>query len=194
MKFDTPPPRPGSTPKGAEMMDRFCVALEAGRIPDNETLVYFLKAFREIKSGAPPKKALELERSRGRKEPYSAIECGPRIEIAGAVVDCMTGGMSYERSVVCVAEKYRISGKTVQRHYATYRDFVREARKINKAFLDIAKTIEQGKKAFLEDGILKDTFRLNKQGEVVYKGNVGGLPLRIIIEHIKQDLAALPKK
>ena len=99
------------------MLRRYCEALERGERPDFETEQFLKAAFLAIRQGTPPKKALQLERGRGRKSAKTLREMIPQADMAMRVMRRMRAGVSYEKAIELVADETRLSYKTVQRHY-----------------------------------------------------------------------------
>ena len=107
---------------GERLLRNFCNAVSRGETPDKAILVSMADSFRRIRRGEDPKKALDIERTRGRKKPISARETLPYVSIVCAVLRLrQRDGMTYEDAVGKVAADNAISYKTAQRYYKQYK-------------------------------------------------------------------------
>jgi len=106
--------------EGEVMMQRFLDALRRDQPIPDDVKQFFAGSFQKIMDGELPKKALRIEKQKGRKT--SAEERWPRI---AAVVDIMKlnqdDGVSVEEAIHRVAQTRHKSVKTLERYYKRYR-------------------------------------------------------------------------
>lgn len=102
---------------GENRLREFCEVVEKGETPSPEVLAELAAQFRQILRGTPPKKAMDLERGRGRKPP-SFKDIVKKGKAAGLMYRLMSDGLRYEDALPIVAEKTHRSEGTVAAYYS----------------------------------------------------------------------------
>lgn len=142
--------RGSGVPEGEIAMHRFCDTLAEGQAPFEKDLQFFHVAFSKILNGEDPKKALQIERPRGRKannadwarglsitrEVLTQIETGKRIP----------GELKRK-----IARKHRISIPTINRYIQKHRktaswlnDFLDESPQRTAQYAELKKMFGEG--------------------------------------------------
>jgi hypothetical protein len=178
--------------RGEIMMEEYRKGMEEGKVPEKGILDFFNSAFQKILDNENPKKALELERSRGRNSFISALERAQRMDIALLVDHYRKKGMTYWEATEEVAEEKYMSDTTVKRRYGKY---IEPAKQALQRFHDQLqameaqeKIVEQGRQAFVKYGKLKHIFTCSDKGEIVYTETAGKAPWPAVFDEIKKAL------
>jgi hypothetical protein len=177
---------------GERMMIVFRAAVKSGKTPTPEVLAYFETAFQKIQDGESLKKALGLDRNRGRKNPTSAKECSLYLDIALAVRRYMENGFTYEKAVEEAAREKGISFKTAQRHYGKYKESTSTFTRTMDAGRESEALIELGRQAFANQGKFKNIFAYDTGGNVIFGEKAGERLASDVLTEIEKGL--LPKK
>ncbi len=118
MPFDTERLKEAGMTEGEVHMSRFVSAIEKGEQPPAETMKFFQSGFNEVLSGTPAKKALKLEKSRGRKGVSKKVgELARQVRITKGVLMLRRRGLSLEKSFELVSAATDLSYKTLERYY-----------------------------------------------------------------------------
>ncbi len=134
-------------PEGEIAMHRFCDALADQQAPFEKDLQFFCIAFSKIIKGENPKKALQIERTRGRKATMAdwSRELSITRELIGQVAQGKRIPGELKRRI---AKKHRISIPTINR-------YILEHQKLAYWFNDFVEDIPRRKKQHEE---LKNLF------------------------------------
>ena len=130
---------PNNRPAGYEKIQRFCDAVDAGKIPDAELLSELSKALKEIsneqdrvKGLAAFGKKIGLNKKRGVEQKWRESDIYPRVLAAFRVNELIQAG---EKEIVAVKTVMKESGKKESNIRAWANEYEKEG-KILKSVLD----------------------------------------------------------
>jgi len=110
-------------------------AWKSGQHPSDQLKDWLCGVFSELQDGIPPKKAFELEKSRGRKR-LTFTESGFAYENASRVHKKKKAGTDHQTALLEVAEERERHERTIGRHYERFRELV-EAHEAVQALVEI---------------------------------------------------------
>jgi hypothetical protein len=136
---------PHDTNKAEDLLQFFCDAVEANKVPDEAILKYLAGCFRLVLDGKPPADALSLSGSKGKRRRRTLERKDQRnFDIARAVVGHMAAGMKRNDAIEHVTAAHNVSTAVAKRAYETYRATIHAQRDFDLAH-DVEEHMKRGK-------------------------------------------------
>lgn len=127
-----------SDTQGMSIIRNFVAQVSKGSPPDPDDLSFVVEAFKQILRGTPSKKALNLERRRGRLKSKDYINIGSFIWFR------IRNGSTYTDATREAADRYNCSLETAKRHYSQFKSdriTIDELERILSLPVEIAKNV-----------------------------------------------------
>ena len=122
--------------EGESRLAKFIDDYNNDREPDQETIEFLVRSFEEILSGVPSKKALALEKKRGRKK-----QTQRSYRIAFRMANLMELGESYNSACSKVSEEENLDERQVKRLYSEHKGPIQDVFRMNREINHLLNTL-----------------------------------------------------